>query len=199
MNSEVKNSIKLATDLTSISEVVRKSTVKKAFVDLQVVDVLNTLRGTFSTLTDSLTIGDVTSRLKAMFQSLTDSLFWFPGSTDISQRYLSNRSPPMDIADLGDKYEMQLEIPGIPKEDINIEVTPNGIEISAEYEDTNEDKGKNWLRRERTCSSYYRSYELPEELKTDDIEAELEDGILKISLPKVEPRPRFEHKKVKIK
>jgi len=134
------------------------------------------------------------------FRTSLDDIFWSWRQrsgpiTSMTQR----RTPPVDIADHGDRYEMRLEMPGIPKDDINIEVTPAGIEVSAEHEDTTEEKGKNWLRRERSSSSFYRCLEVPEELKTDRVEAELKDGILTLSLPKVEPKPEYKAKKVKIK
>ena len=94
---------------------------------------------------------------------------------------------------------MRLEMPGIPKDDINIEVTPTSIEVSAQHDESKEDKDKNWLRRERSSIGFYRSLELPEELKTDDVNAELKDGILTIKLPKVEPKPEHKPKKVQIK
>jgi len=47
--------------------------------------------------------------------------------------------------------------------------------------------------------SFYRCLELPEELKTDDVEAAMEDGVLKLTLPKVEPKPKYEATKVKRK
>ncbi|PNX49755.1 MAG: hypothetical protein BV457_00540 [Thermoplasmata archaeon M9B1D] len=113
--------------------------------------------------------------------------------------YAIDRTPLMDIADLGDKYEMRVEMPGIPKEDIEIEVTPTSIEICAEHEDGKEDKDKNWLRRERNSMSYYRSLELPEQIKSDNVDAEFRDGILTVMLPKVEPKPKHKASKVKIK
>lgn len=130
------------------------------------------------------------------FRTNFDDIFWSP-TTSLTN--ISQRTPPMDIADLGDKYEMHVEMPGIPKDDINIDVTPNGIEVSADTEQTEEDKDKNWLRRERSSVRYYRSLEFPEELKTDKIDAELKDGILKISMPKVEPKPEHKPRKINIK
>ena len=47
--------------------------------------------------------------------------------------------------------------------------------------------------------SFYRALELPEELKTDNVEAELKDGVLTVNLPKVEPKPEYKAKKVQIK
>jgi HSP20 family protein len=105
----------------------------------------------------------------------------------------------MDIVDHGDKYEMHVEMPGIKKEDICIEVTPTMVEISAEHEEKSEDKGKNWLRQERSNIDFYRSFQVPETLKTGKVEAELKDGILKVLLPKADPKPKYETTKVKIK
>ena len=132
-------------------------------------------------------------RLFDSFRSSFDDIFWNPTTS------IRERTPPMDIADLGDRYEIHVEMPGIPKDDINIEVTSNNIEISAEHKEQSEDKGKNWLRRERGSTSFYRSLEVPEELKTDKVDAELKDGILNLTLPKLEPKPKQESKKVKIK
>ena len=109
------------------------------------------------------------------------------------------RTPVMDVVDLGDKYEMHIEMPGIKKEDVTIDVTPTAVEICAEHKETKEDKGKNWLRQERSDIDFYRYLELPEELKTGKVEAELKDGVLILSLPKAEPKKRFESTKVKIK
>lgn len=109
------------------------------------------------------------------------------------------KTPSTDIADCDDKYEVCAEMPGIPKNDINIEVTPNSIEISAEHQESEEEKKKNWLRHERSSMSYYRIFDLPEEIKSDNVEAEFKDGILTVMLPKVKPRPEYKSKKVNIK
>ena len=68
-----------------------------------------------------------------------------------------------------------------------------------EKQEGEEEEQKNWVRRERRSMSYYRNFELPEHIKSDQVEAELKDGILKVMLPKVEPKPEHESKKVKIK
>lgn len=128
------------------------------------------------------------------FKTNFDNLFWYP-HTALSEL----RTPPMDLVDHGDKYEMNIEMPGINKENINIDVTESTIEISAKQEDSTEEKGKNWLRRERSTRSFHRSLQLPEDLKTNEIEAELKDGVLTLWLPKKEPKPELKPTKVKIK
>ena len=136
-------------------------------------------------------------RLFDSFKSNFDDIFWpweqRSGPFAITTQ---NRTPPMDH---GDRYEVRLEMPGIPKDNVDIQVTPSGFEIKAECGDTKEEKGKNWLRRECSGMSFYRSLELPEELKTDDVDAELKDGVLTLTLPKSEPKPEYKAKKVHIK
>lgn len=126
-----------------------------------------------------------------------DELFWGPRTNLMT--IPEYQMPLTDVVDLGDKYEMHVEMPGIKKEDICIEVNPTTVEISAEHEETSEDKGKNWLRQERSSMDFYRSFQVPETLKTGKVEAELKDGILTLVLPKAEPKPKYETTKVKIK
>jgi len=154
--------------------------------------------------------GELTSRrpydlwrdMDSLFDSFRtgfDDLFWpWTGTTGITNN-IQDRTPPMDVVDMGNHYEMRLEIPGIPKDKIDIQVKQNGIEINAECKDEKEEKGKNWLRRECSGTSFYRAVELPEELKTDDVDAELKDGVLIVSLPKLEPKPEQKAKKINIK
>jgi HSP20 family protein len=145
---------------------------------------------------------DLWSDFDRMFEDFRtgfDNLFWPIRQRHPLDTYKENRTPPLDVADRGDHYEIQVEVPGVPKEDINIEVTSNGVEISAEHENIQEEKEQGWLRRERSSVSFYRNLELPEELKSEEVEAELKDGILKLSLPKVAPKPEYKSTKVKIK
>jgi HSP20 family protein len=132
------------------------------------------------------------------FRSNFDDLFWRPRS-NIMSTFDDLRTPMMDVADLGNKYEMKVEMPGISKEKINIDVSPNAIEISAKHETTENDKNKNWLRRECSSMSFYRRAEFPAEIKSDQVEAEFKDGVLTLALPKVEPKPEYKSTKVKIK
>lgn len=133
------------------------------------------------------------------FRSSFDDLFWPLGYKQHSMPMIQRRTPPMDIADMGDRYEMRLEMPGIPKDNVDIEVTPNGVEISAQYNETKEETDKQWLRRERSSMNFYRSFEVPEELKTDNVNAELKDGVLTLKLPKMEPKPEYKPKKIPVK
>jgi len=137
-------------------------------------------------------------RLFDQFRSNFEDLIWYPRGNMINSS-LRTRTPPTDVVDLGDKYELSVEMPGVPKKNIDIKVTPNEVEISAENKTEAEEKGKNWLRRERSSMSFYRNFMLPEELRTDEADAELKDGILMLSLPKLEPKPHHMPKKINIR
>jgi HSP20 family protein len=69
-------------------------------------------------------------------------LFWRQ-ETSLLNTFDNLRIPMMDVVDLGKKYEMNLEMPGIPKENINIEVSPTRIEISAKHETEEDEKNRN--------------------------------------------------------
>jgi len=109
-------------------------------------------------------------------------------------------APAVDLIDEGENYRIHAEIPGIKKDDVNIEVTEKDVEISAEIkeEKQEEDKESGYIRRERRYSRFYRRVPLPSSVKADEVEAELKDGILSISLPKQSP-PEIKTKKVKVK
>ena len=112
----------------------------------------------------------------------------------------SIRQPLVDLADNGKQYIVKAEVPGIKKEDLTIEITENGIEISGETksEQNEEDKDKGYLKRERRYASFFRSLPLPDAVLTDKAEAELKDGVLTVKLPKAIP-PEKKTKKVQLK
>jgi HSP20 family protein len=108
------------------------------------------------------------------------------------------RTPLIDLADNGKEFVVKAEIPGINKDNLNIDVTEEGIEISGEtkFEEKEEDKG--YLRRERRYAKFYRSLPLPDKVVADKAEAELKDGILTVKLPKAAP-PERKTKKIQVK
>jgi HSP20 family protein len=70
------------------------------------------------------------------------------------------------MADRGDRYILPLEVPGIDKDNIQLNATEDAIEISGEQseEESNEDRGHNYIYNERSYKSFYRSIPIPEEI-----------------------------------
>lgn len=91
-----------------------------------------------------------------------------------------------DVIDNGDAYELDAELPGMEKENIQLRVEDNTLVISAEQKTENDAQEANYLRRERTVSSYSRSFGL-EGIDADNITASYVNGILKLNLPKQKP------------
>ena len=90
-----------------------------------------------------------------------------------------------DILDKDDKFVIEAELPGMSKDDINLELEENVLTISARYSQEEEHRDEDYLRRERSTGACQRSFQV-ENVKEDEISAEFENGILKIDLPKRE-------------
>ncbi len=109
------------------------------------------------------------------------------------------RQPLLDIEDTGKNLEIRAEIPGIPKENIDIKLTEDHVEISAKAQQEKEEKGRDYYHRERSFHSFYRSVPLPTEVDQTKADAKLEDGILNITVPKRTPTKAEKAQSVKTK
>ncbi len=89
----------------------------------------------------------------------------------------------MDVTETGDGYMIHAEVPGVKKEDINVEIEGNDVTISAEVKREWEKKdGDKMLRSERYYGNVYRSFTLPHELDESKSEAKYNDGVLELKL-----------------
>ncbi len=93
--------------------------------------------------------------------------------------------PAVNITENEKEYHISVAAPGMKKEDFKIDLHGNLLTISSEKETTTEETKKHFNRREYNYASFRRSFNLPDEVKADKIEAKYEDGILKLLLPKI--------------
>lgn len=95
--------------------------------------------------------------------------------------------PRCDISESKDHYLASFDVPGVKKEDIKIEVEGNQLIVSGErrIEINNEDNEVH-LRHERMHGKFERTFNLPTTVNTDKIEAQYENGVLRIAIPKAE-------------
>jgi HSP20 family protein len=126
----------------------------------------------------------------------------FPSTTTIPEAR-DMRMALYELADRGDKFELQVEVPGIEKEKIDLKATKYSIEISGKHsekteEKTEEKKGKRYLYTERLYRSFYRNVTLPEEIVPSKVAAKVENGVLKVDLPKKIPTKSGEGEATKI-
>lgn len=94
--------------------------------------------------------------------------------------------PAVNILENKNEYNVSLAVPGMKKEDFNIDVEGNMLTISCEKEVNKEEKEDQFTRKEYNYSSFSRSFTLPEEVNKEKIEAKYEEGVLKLMLPKRE-------------
>jgi HSP20 family protein len=106
---------------------------------------------------------------------------------------------PLDLIDEGDHYRVSVELPGMTREDVEVNITSGRLSIVAQKEEKSEKTEKNYLHRERYYSSSRREIAFPEEVTPDKAEGTMKDGILELKIPKREPRPRDTTHKVDIR
>jgi HSP20 family protein len=111
-------------------------------------------------------------------------------------RELETRMPAIDLEDKGDRYVLTADVPGFKKDEVEINVWDGQVEICGTKETKRGTERKGYVRRERSSESFYRQMVLPEEVKVDEAEANLQNGILELVLPKKVPKKK---KKVQIK
>jgi len=107
---------------------------------------------------------------------------WFGGEREFMGRMMT--VPAVNIKETKDDYMLFLAVPGMKKEDFNIDLEGNMLTISCEKEEKLEAKEMTFNRKEFNFFSFTRSFTLPEDLKMDAIQAKYDEGILKLVLPK---------------
>lgn len=110
------------------------------------------------------------------------------------------RSPLLDVKDEGNRLKITAELPGIKKEDLDIDVTENQLTLKGKMDFKKEEKNlkKGYYFRERKASSYFRSIPLPAEVIPSKAKADFNNGILELTLPK-KHKTQSKSFKVKVK
>lgn len=99
-----------------------------------------------------------------------------------------NRSGLMkvDIHEDDNSYTLEADLPGVKKDQINLSIDDDLLTIEVNYEEQNDETNKNYVRRERRCGSMTRSFNISN-VDTENIDAQMTDGVLTLKLPKKEP------------
>lgn len=119
------------------------------------------------------------NRMDRLFSDFDRSYLHGPAFT------LASNSPRTNLLERGDNFEVQAEVPGIAKEDLNIKIQGNYLEISGKRSVDSPD-GYKVHRNERGGNTFSRSFTLPNDVDAEKVEAKLKDGILYLTLPKSE-------------
>ncbi len=109
------------------------------------------------------------------------------------------REATVDLVDEGNRFVVHAELPGVAKDKIDVALTKDGIEISAETDVEKEDKGKNFVLRERVYSHVYKQLSFPEEVVPEKAESTFRNGLLEVCIPKKTIAPAPKKHKVAVK
>ena len=108
------------------------------------------------------------------------------------------RQPAMNIREDEEKYELELAVPGLAKDDFSVTVDNGYLNVAVEKETSEENTEDNYTRKEFSYERFNRSVMLPENAREDDIKANYEDGLLRISIAKRTAAEVSEIKKVEV-
>jgi HSP20 family protein len=129
----------------------------------------------------------LSTRLSSIFDGFTpfDELFFQPlvqGSNSKMSELGGFRQPILDVQDRGDHFSVTAELPGFTKDEVQVKVDADGIELRADKSEK-EGKSENGTYQ-RSTRSYYRYLSLPEQVLSEKIDGTMKNGILQLKLPK---------------
>ena len=122
--------------------------------------------------------------LQSEFNRMFDSFLGNGGTDTRARRWI----PAMDLVETDDHLVLKADLPGMSKDDVDIEVKDNVLTVSGERKSEHEEGAEGYYRIERAFGSFSRSLTLPQGIDTDAIGADFTDGVLEVRIPKPEER-----------
>jgi len=136
----------------------------------------------------------------ALANNFLKSRLFGPSLLDIENEFFEGalNVPLANISETKNDFKVSLSAPGLKKEDFKVEVEDGALVISAEKKEESKEDTENYRRREFSYNSFSRSFELPDNVFEDKINAKYEDGMLNVSIPKKEPSTSQSKKAIKV-
>jgi HSP20 family protein len=117
----------------------------------------------------------------------------------LNNSYCNTTSPAVNIEEGDKEFRIEVAVPGLSRKDFSIEVEDDVLTISSEDKHKKEDNKRNYTRREFSYHSFKRSFQLPETIDQDQIQAKHEAGVLNITLPKKDEVVQKAPKQIEVK
>ncbi len=138
----------------------------------------------------------LTSEMDRVFDDSLWSRFGFPALRNVAVPS-GGWSPRVDVFEKDNRLVTKVDLPGVKKEDVTVEVTDGHLALSGQRQRESEEKKDDVYRSEREYGSFYRTVPLPEGVKLEDVKATFADGVLEVSVP-LPARPEAKVRKVEI-
>ncbi|MBI1804440.1 MAG: Hsp20/alpha crystallin family protein [Ignavibacteriae bacterium] len=136
-------------------------------------------------------VSDLTNEIVGMQREIDRMFERFRGGT-VDDSHASMWIPAVDVVEKESEFIVKAELPGVDRKDVKITVQNDILTISGEKRHEEEKNDRNYQRVERSYGSFQRSFTLPSTVANDRIEAAYDNGILTVSIPKVEEAKRRE-------
>jgi len=131
------------------------------------------------------------ARLEQELNKLVNEFIPAPTRTEAT---IGQIIPRVDVYETEDKVIVEAELPGVKKEDIEVKIKDNNVIIKGEIKREEEKKDKNFFRAERFYGKFERVIPLMVEVKPEEAKATMEDGILRLEIPKATSEKEVEIK-----
>lgn len=138
-----------------------------------------------------------------MFRELDRELGWMLGGwmpewdLPVGERFETSArewdfGPRVDLSETEEKYTVRAEVPGYKRDELHVDVSADAVSLKGEHREEGETKTERYLCRETCTGAFERIIRLPNEVRTDGVDATLKDGVLTLTLPKVASAVRRE-------
>ncbi|CAM6072673.1 unnamed protein product [Sphagnum tenellum] len=151
-------------------------------------DQLAPTRGVFD-LWDPISPAATLQQMLSTVERLFDSSILPSSLSQVAPTVPALVRPPWDVAEDKDAYHLRVDMPGLGKDDVKVMVEDGTLVIKGEHK-AEEKEGDKWAAR--TYGSYYLRVILPDDIKFDEVKAELKNGVLEVTVPKSTEHPKKE-------
>ncbi|MDA4122501.1 MAG: Hsp20/alpha crystallin family protein [Thaumarchaeota archaeon] len=150
-----------------------------------------------TTRPDSTALAVQSGGLSTIFDDLFEPFFQRPMSSFWSE--LDRQQPSFDLQDRGDHFSLTAQLPGYSKEEVEVRIDSNSLELKAEKKVESKGKKEGAGVVQRSFSSLHRYLTLPEQVVADKADGTMKNGILELKLPKRQQKPGGSPRRVDLK
>jgi HSP20 family protein len=136
------------------------------------------------------------ARLFDPFEVMRDMMRWDPFAEIAPIAAGTVFAPSFDVKETNEGYVFTADLPGVKESDLELSLTGNRLTISGKREEEKKEEGERWYTYERSYGTFSRSFTLPEGVDADHAEANLKEGVLRVTIPK---RPEMKPRKIELK
>ena len=136
-------------------------------------------------------------RRKKPFRFFWEDVNWDPWEGFSNAMNMGN-GIAVDMSETDDEVIVEANLPGIEKKNVSLKILGRRLTIDAEQEEETHEERENYFRQERRCGKMHRELTLPVEVKEDEADAEMKDGVLRVILPKKE-KSKKKGKEIRLK